>query len=250
MPADDIIREHYRRLADTYTDVLSYSATFIRWHTAAMIARLGLEPDDVLVDLGAGTGMYTADILQQVPLRRPAIVVDPFPEMLAQIADHVPVERVVADALEFAAQPRQYDKVLMKEAVHHVAHHDELFGRLFERLPSNGRLLLVHVPPELDYPLFRAALDRARRWHADPDELTAALTRTGFGVERERRTYRHRIPTEHYLQMVADRYMSVLSSFTDAELDAGLTEMRTSLAHREVLEFDDRFDYLTAVKQE
>lgn len=245
---DNVVRGHYERLATNYDHFLHYSTDFVRWHTSAMIERLQLVPDDVLVDLGGGTGMYSLDIVAQVPLRHPVIVVDPFPQMLEQIPDDAPVERVAEDALAFSEEPRQYDKVLIKEAVHHVEERERLFRNLYERLRPGGRVLLVHVPPELDYPLFEAALERSLTWHANPDELEAALQRVSFDVQRERRVHRHRMPTEHYLQMVESQYMSLLSSFTDDELARGLDEMRRTYADRDLLEFDDRFDYITGVK--
>lgn len=243
-----VVQGHYERLATNYDHFLHYSADFVRWHTSAMVERLQLVADDVLVDLGGGTGMYSLDIVDQVPLHNPVIVVDPFPQMLQQIPADAPAERVAEDALVFSEQPREYDKVLIKEAVHHVEERERLFGNLYRRLRPGGRVLLVHVPPELDYPLFQAALERSLSWHANPDELEVALQRVGFDVQRERRIYRHRMPTGHYLQMVESQYMSLLSSFDDEELARGLDEMRAAYGDRELLEFDDRFDYITGVK--
>lgn len=245
---DQVVRVHYERLATEYDHFLHYSGDFVRWHTSRMIECLRLDPDDVLVDLGGGTGMYSLDILDQVPLRHPVTVVDSFPQMLAQIPKDAPVKAMAADALTFSEEPHSYNKVLIKEAVHHVKQRERLFTNLYRRLPPDGRVLLVHVPPDLDYPLFRAALERSLTWHADPDELEATLNRVGFAVERERRVYRHRMPKEHYLRMVESQYMSLLSSFADDELAQGLGEMRRTYGDRNVLEFDDRFDYLTAVK--
>ena len=243
-----ILEEHYQRLGTSYDQYLHYSDDFVRCLTSKMIERLQLTPDDVLVDLGGGTGMYTADILAQVPLRQPAILVEPFVEMLANVPADLPIECVPKDALAFSSEARRYDKILMKEAVHHVTDQPTLFANLHARLSAGGRFLLVHVPPELDYPLFEAALARSRTWHADPTRLAERLRAAGFAVERERLDYRHVIPKAHYFRMVEGRYMSLLSSFPDDELQAGLAEMVERYADREILEFTDRFDFITAIK--
>ena len=176
------------------------------------------------------------------------ILVEPFAEMLANVPADLPIECVQKDALAFSAGPRRYDKVLMKEAVHHVVDQASLFANLHARLSEGGRLILVHVPPELDYPLFEAALTRSRTWHADPARLVEQLREAGFDVERDVLDYRHVIPKEAYFRMVAGRYMSLLSSFSDDELRAGLAEMAERYADRGVLEFTDRFDFITAIK--
>jgi ubiquinone/menaquinone biosynthesis C-methylase UbiE len=244
----DTVNEHYSRLAERYDDYLHYSDDFIRALTSKMIDKLQLQKGDRFVDLGCGTGMYSLDILEQVALDHPVIGVDPFPQMLAKIPKEAPITAVPLDALAFSAQDGTYDKILMKEAVHHVDDRARLFSNLFESLSAGGRLLLVHVPPKVDYPLFDKALERALGWHANPDELVALLQRTGFQVERDGLDYQHSIPKERYFQMVERCYMSVLSSFTADEIREGLAEMERKYKDVTTLRFVDHFDYITGAK--
>ena len=243
-----VLDEHYHRIAERYTDFLSYSDEFVPTLAKKMVDMLHLTEDDVFVDLGGGTGIFTAAILGQVRLRNPVILVDYYAEMLDQVPAELPVEKVEADALAFSAEPRSYDKVLIKETIHHVDNRDLLMRQLYERLRSGGALLLVHVPPELDYPIFEAALERARNWHADPDELERQMRAAGFQVERDAIDWPHVIPKERYFDQVASQFMSVLSSFTPDEMEAGLAEMRQTYADTDVLEFNDHFDYIVGYK--
>ncbi len=244
----DVVQEHYRRLSSNYNDLLSYSPDFVRCLTSHMIEKLRLHEDDVLVDLGCGTGIYSLDIIRQVPLREPVIAVDPFEEMLRHIPAEAPMQRVAEDAVSFTSRPGQYNKVLMKEAIHHIRERRQLFQDLYERLPSGGIALLVHVPPRVDYPLFSRALERCLTWHADPDELVGLLDGTGFDVERDGVDYRHTIPKDRYIEMVRNCYMSVLSSFEPDEIEAGVAEIEERYAGQDTLRFTDHFDYLTAVR--
>lgn len=246
----DVVHRHYQHVADTYDNYLSYEGDFVRSLAAAMVKKLDLRPGDRFVDLGGGTGLYTAAILDQVPLERPPLLVDPVAEMLDRAPDDLAAERVHADALAFATRPETYDKVLMKESVHHIDDRTLLFERLRDCLTPGGALLLVHVPPDIDYPLFDAALDRARTWHADPDELVTLLHRVGLRVERDAFEYRHSIPKTQYFAMVENRYMSVLSTFDDSEMRAGLAEMGERYADVDTLEFTDRFDLIAGYATE
>ena len=162
--------------------------------------------------------------------------------------EHGPIECILSDAVEFSREAPRLSKVLIKETIHHIQERRELFTNLYRRLSGGGRMVLVHVPPDIEYPLFRAALNRSRTWHANPDELQRLLAEAGFRLEREELHWRHRLPKEHYLEMVEGRYMSLLSSFTDEELRDGLEEMRREYAGVSTLEFNDRFVYLTAIK--
>lgn len=242
------VQDHYERLAARYDDFLYYSDDFIRSLTSKMIEKLELKASDRFVDLGCGTGIYALDILKQLPLANPVIGVDPIPQMLARIPKDAPIQAVAMDAMTFSAQGETYDKVMMKESVHHVDDKASLFSNLFNRLTPGGRLLLVHVPPRLEYPLFEKALRRAEQWHADPEELASLLDATGFRVERDAVDYRHSIPKQTYFTMVENRYMSVLSSFSAEEVREGLAEMEQKYGGLATLTFVDHFDYITAVK--
>ncbi|MFQ5700111.1 MAG: class I SAM-dependent methyltransferase [Myxococcota bacterium] len=245
----DIVDAHYRRLANRYDEFLLYSPDFVRALTSKMIEMLELQPDEVLVDLGCGTGIYSSDILRQVPLKTEVVGVDPIEEMLKLIPPESGIRPVCQDALEFSREPNRFDKVLMKEAIHHVDDRRSLLAGLRQSLPRGGRILLVHVPPKVQYPLFRAALERCERWHADPDELEALMRELGYAVERDAVDYAHAIPRDSYLAMVENRYMSALSSFSDEELAAGLAEMRESYAEWPVLEFIDHFDFILGTRE-
>lgn len=246
--SNEVLDEHYRNLADDYDEFLHYSDDFVRTLTTRMIDCLQLAPVDRFADIGCGTGIYSLDILEQVDLQHPVLGVDPYPEMLAAIPDEAYIEPIATTALDFSRQGRNLDKVLVKEGIHHVRERPEFFSNIHSSLPDDGRILLVHVPPEVDYPLFDAALERCLQWHADPDELETELEEAGFAVERDAVDVVHEIPTSHYLRMVENCYMSVLTSFEPDELAAGVDEMMERHGHLDTLRFVDHFDYVVAVK--
>ncbi|MFQ5513502.1 MAG: class I SAM-dependent methyltransferase [Myxococcota bacterium] len=250
MLVKEVLDHHYGNLAACYDEFLYYSPQFVRALTQKMIEHLALRPEDALVDLGCGTGMYSQDILEQVPLRQEILGVDPYAEMLEQTPPEARIQPLQADALQFSNMALVYDKVLVKEAIHHVPLSDRqtLFRNLHRHLSRDGRLLLVHVPPKLDYPLFAAALQRCERWHADPNELESLLCKAGYTVHRDALDYQHEIPKETYFQMVDGRYMSVLSSFSDEEIRLGLAEMEERYAYEPTLRFVDHFDYIVGIR--
>lgn len=244
----EVLDKHYKSLAERYDDFLYYSPEFVRIITSEMIEKLDLRETDIFVELGCGTGIYLLDIIKQVSLREKVIAVDPYPEMLKQIPRDANVRTVESDALSFSKRPATYDKILIKEAVHHISEREELFNCLFNRLRKGGILLLVHVPPKVEYPLFQKALDRCKEWHADPDELSEQLKNAGFCVERDFIRYTHTILKHKYFDMVRNCYMSALTSLDKREIEEGLMEMEKKYQNHEVLQFVDHFDCLKAVK--
>jgi ubiquinone/menaquinone biosynthesis C-methylase UbiE len=244
----NVIHTHYTRLAKNYDDFLYYSPDFVRSLTKKMIEKLQLQEDDQMADIGCGTGMYSLDILKQVSLKKPIICVDPFQGMLDGISKEAPITRICMDALSFSRQPGSYDKILIKETIHHVTEKKEFFLNLYQRLNPNGILLLVHVPPKVQYPLFQTALARCENWHADPDDLERGMKEGGFQVERDILDFPHSIPKEKYFKMVEGCYMSVLTSFEEEEIQEGLKEMEETYKDQSTLKFIDHFDYITGEK--
>lgn len=245
----EILERHYKNIAQEYEYYLNYSPDFVRSLATKMIDKLDLQPTDLFVDLGGGTGMYSQEIHRHVRFEKPTLCVDPFQEMLDQIPPEANmIKPLCMDAVAFSANGDVFNKVLIKEAIHHIVERRRLFENLFKKLPSRGRVLLVHVPPQLQYPIFEDALKRALEWHACPNELVEELRAAGFEVHRDALGYRHRIPKEKYFAQVKTRFMSVLHHFDDLQMEAGLREMEDRYGHESVLEFVDHFDYLTAIK--
>ncbi len=238
----DLIDGHYQRMADRYDSYLPYSGDLVKNLAQTIVEMLELTPEDRFVDLGGGTGVYTKAVADLVSFRHRPLVVDPVRAMLDAASPDLDAERVCAGAVEFSERPGTYDKVLMKNVVHHITQRRRLFTALHERLAPGGALLLVHIPPDIDYPLFEAALKRSRTWHADPDELVSHLDAAGFAVARDRYEHHHRIPKDVYFQMVRDQYITLLSSFGPEELADGLAEMADRYRDDDVLEFTDPFD--------
>jgi hypothetical protein len=86
---------------------------------------------------------------------------------------------------------------------------------------------------------------RFGRRPVDPAEVGAILGAGGVRAEVTYDSFRVALPKERWLAMVADRYMSLLASFSDDELRAGLSEI-DSRYPGPVLEFEDRFAFMLA----
>lgn len=245
----EAIKRHYENLADSYDEFLYWSGDFVGRLTDEIVAQLQLQPDDKLLDLAGGTGMYSLAILERVPLQERVVVVDPFPQMLAKIPQDAPIDPVEADVVDYSSDAPRFDKILMKEAIHHVDRKRELFANLYESLTPNGRFLMVHVDPTaVAYPLFDAALENACNTFANPDEMVRMLEEAGFKAEKSQLPYDHDVPTDHYHRMVRTGYMSILTSLSDEETEAGIEEMERRHAGMDRLQFTETFSYVLGVK--
>ncbi|MGK7940745.1 MAG: class I SAM-dependent methyltransferase [Crocosphaera sp.] len=242
------IQNHYQNLAKKYDDFWGSSPDFIQFLAQKIIESLRLVPTDVLVDLGCGTGIFSKAILSQLSLDNPIICVDPSDKMLVKVPNNNQYQPLVKDAVEFAHESGQYDKILIKEMIHHIGDKEKLLEGLFNRLNSEGILLLILLPPTIEYPLFTEALRTYESVQPHYNDLVTIFEKIGFQTTVNLVEYPVSIPKENYFEMVANRYMSLLSRFDDQQLQQGLREMKEKYHEKSNLEFCDRFVFILANK--
>jgi trans-aconitate methyltransferase len=143
--------------------------------------------NELVIDVGCGTGRLTCRVLERLPLGR-AIAVDRSANMLRGAREHL---RAFAGRIGFvradaAALPCDdiADAIFSTATFHWVRDHDELFGSLFRALVPGGRLVAqcgggpnierirTRVAALMSDPMFASHF---RRW-TDPWEFASAAT--------------------------------------------------------------------------
>ncbi|TDC21847.1 methyltransferase domain-containing protein [Streptomyces sp. 8K308] len=247
------MRDHYQRLAGAYDDNWAYSPAFVGWMSGQIAEALSLTADDRIADIGCGTGLFAKRIASTLRPRHRMLCVDPAPAMLAQLGDDA--ERLlplVASAEDIAERKVSLpydalDAMWLKESVHHVKDPARTLTGLAELLAPGGRLLVAMLPTTIEYPLFAEALRRYEALQPDPARIAEHLADAGLRTTLGHVEHELRLDTERYLAMVRARYMSVLSTFSDAEIEAGIAEIRARHPGREVV-FPDRFAFVLGVR--
>lgn len=118
-----------------------------------VVEALALEPDDVVADIGAGTGYYTFRLSPHVPQGR-VLAVDIQPEMLDQIGNRARAEGItnVVPVLGSVTYPRlpadSIDVALIVFSYTEFSHPREMIEAIRQGLRPGGRLVLVEYRGE------------------------------------------------------------------------------------------------------
>jgi ubiquinone/menaquinone biosynthesis C-methylase UbiE len=117
------------------------------------IVELALKPDDVVADIGAGTGYFSFRIAQQVAQGK-VYAVDIQPEMLDAIA-YLKQEKQIQNVETVLGKPddpqlpeNSTDLALMVDAYHEFAYPREMMEGIVKALKPGGRVVLLEYRQE------------------------------------------------------------------------------------------------------
>ncbi|HEX6469779.1 MAG TPA: class I SAM-dependent methyltransferase [Streptosporangiaceae bacterium] len=244
--------EHYKRLAETYDGNWADRPQYVSWMADKIMAWLEPSKGDRIADIGSGTGLFLSRLMDVATPETPILCVDPSQPMLDLLPDDPRLVPVCATAEQIASgevpmPTPTVDAFVFKEAIHHVKDVPGTLRGLADRLNPGGRILIVSLPPRLDYPLFGAALDRFAENQPEPDDMVAAMSAAGLITDSAIEQFTVTIDRDHWIELVRNQWMSVLSTFSKDEIAAGVEEI--SARHPEPqISYADRFAFVRGIK--
>ena len=240
---------HYARLAGNYNALWDHTPAFRQWMVSQIIDIVNPPRDATVADVGGGTGLFAAELLRQLGPSSSVYLLDPSAGMLAQAPPHPRLLGLHASAAQTRSRLAEegvhdVDVVLVKEAVHHFPDPPSELADLATLLGPGQALLVVMLPKRIQYPLFASALTRFTDLQPDPANIAEYLSSAGLTTTRQVRSYPLTIETPHWLEMVSNRFMSLLSTFDDVELANGVAEIERRIGAHASVSFDDDFEFV------
>lgn len=122
-------------------------------HPDEVVANMGLEADDVVADIGAGSGYFSFRIAKLVPDGK-VMAVDIQPEMLQLVRQRMAeegvenIEPVLGEIDNPNLAPESIDAAIMVDAYHEFSHPFEMIDGLYKALKPGGRIFLLEYRGE------------------------------------------------------------------------------------------------------
>lgn len=157
-----------------------------------VIAALNLKPDATVVDIGAGTGYFTARLAHMLPGAK-VYAVDAEPDMVKHLKQRATQSglknvQVVQATVDDPRLPEKADLILLVGVYHHIANRVGYFSRLRDSLKPGGRVAIVDF--RMDSPVGPPKSGRVA-----PDVTKRELGEAGYLVAAEHDF----LPYQYYL---------------------------------------------------
>ena len=265
------IQSHYENhTASSFESAYFYShGDYVRHVRNVVQSGLVLpeKSDRLLLDVGGGTGNFTRMLVDDCDKLR-AVVVEPFLEKSPECDDDK-LQFVKASAESFTTDSnnkgcwwrKSYHQVLLKEVIHHID--PDARARLYESIRCDlskasakenseyPQILIVTRPQAaIDYPFWPEAKKVWMENRPSIDELKQELSDAGYHVSHKIEKYDCKVALKQWQQMVKDRFWSMMSHFTDDELEEGcrrlMTDEKSRIDEDGYIHFEDRLVLISA----
>jgi ubiquinone/menaquinone biosynthesis C-methylase UbiE len=196
---------------------------------AKLIGSFSPRPSPVVLDVGAGTGLFATAIAHWLPVRA-VIGIDPSVPMLTrarQAGAHPGVHYAAGAAEAIPARHQVFDLVLLSRVIHHLSDRRACAGEIARVLQHNGTAVIrTTFRDNLDALVYRywpRLLEIDRERFPGKDEVIADFTASGFTVT-QLTSFAQPFTSSlrDYHARMATRPQSKFTYLTDAEFREGL----------------------------
>lgn len=238
---------HYNNIADVFNKVWKFSNGYKTWVIDNINKYLDLKEEDILVDIGGGTGTFTSMIKKISNVKR-AICVEPSFDMCNKAKNIDNIECVCEDAYSFSKTNNVgYNKILLKEVVHHINCRKDVWNNFYKNLPFNSKILIITRPQDIKFPLFKRALEVFKENQPPIEDLVKELEDSKFEVVYEIKKYTFPLSNDEWYMMIENRFMSDLNVFSDEQIKNGIDELKNKHVG-DTYDIEDNIIYLVATK--
>lgn len=146
-----------------------------------LIAALGVSPNAVIGDLGAGTGYFSARIAKQFP-QSTVYAIDNEPDMIQFLKERAQKESLanlhpVLSLEDGFTVDKKLDLLLIVDTYHHLPNREKYFAKIKEHLKPSARIVIVDF-------LLDSPVGPPKKYRFQPPQIQKELQAAGFKNEK------------------------------------------------------------------
>ena len=219
---------------NTWISSKSYIETFNKF----MFKQISLNENSKILEIGCARGKILGDLKSKLKLKFKPIGLDP--------VNHKDKDKRISfqntDALSFFKKNKQtFDLILIKQTIHFLKMNDikKLLLLCDKSLNKNGVIFISNLDTyKNELPTFSLMDKKLKSSFKRHQEIFFLISQTFLTVNIRKFEFNVEIPKKKYLDMVKQRYISMLLNFSNKQISNGMKEIDNK--YGKVLKFKDK----------
>ena len=219
---------------NTWISSKSYIETFNKF----MFKQISLNENSKILEIGCARGKILGDLKSKLKLKFKPIGLDP--------VNHKDKDKRISfqntDALSFFKKNKQtFDLILIKQTIHFLKMSDikKLLLLCNKSLNKNGVIFISNLDTyKNELPTFSLMDKKLKSSFKRHQEIFFLISQTFLTVNIRKFEFNVEIPKKKYLDMVKQRYISMLLNFSNKQISNGMKEIDNK--YGKVLKFKDK----------
>ena len=214
------------------------SQNYINKFNKFLLKNIKLNSRSVILDIGCGRGKILGNLSSKLKLKNKPFGID--------ITEHKDKDKRInfkkIDALKFFEKNKyKFDLILIKQTIHllKLSEIKQLLNISKKNLTPNGKIFIFSIDTDKnEIPTFRLMQSKLSKSIRRDKKLLKLIIKSNTKTIKKKFFYRVKITKKKYLNMIQNRYISTLLTFTKKELNKGLREIL--LKYKKNISFKDK----------
>ena len=214
------------------------SQKYINSFNRFLIKNFNLNSNSKILDIGCGRGKIVGALNSKLKLKIKPLGID--------IIKHKNRDKRInfkrIDALNYSSTDNQkFDLILIKQTIHlmKLAEIKRLLRLLKKKLNSKGKILIFTLETNKnEIPTFKLMKHKLEQSLKRDKEILKIITNLYPYRKKKKFFFDVKVKKKEYLKMIKNRYISILLTFSNKQLDFGAQEIE--LKYKDMLRFKDK----------
>ena len=214
------------------------SQKYINSFNRFLIKNFNLNSNSKILDIGCGRGKILGALNSKLKLKIKPLGID--------IINHKNRDKRInfkrIDALNYSVTDNQkFDLILIKQTIHlmKLAEIKRLLRLLKKKLNSKGKILIFTLETNKnEIPTFKLMKNKLEQSLRRDKEILKIITKLYPFRAKKKFFFEVKVQKKEYLKMIKNRYISILLTFSNKQLDFGVQEIE--LKYKDIIRFKDK----------
>ena len=218
------------------------SNDYVKKFNSFLVKNIKLNSNSEILDIGCGRGKILGSLSSKLKLKNKPLGID--------LINHKDKDKRIKfkkiNALNFFLNnKKKFDLIIIKQTIHlfQLSEIKKILRLSKKNLTSRGKIFIFSLDiNKNEIPTFKLMKNKLAKSLTRDKKIFNLIIRSNTQIVKKKFIYKVNITKKKYLNMIKNRYISTLLTFTNKELSEGLKEI--NLEYRKNIKFKDKLTCL------